>query len=431
MKLFIVLALVSVASAKLADSVVMAQYSAAKLQFGNQLPSSSADDKEHFLSFAAAANFVEDHNAEDGEEWTAEVNKFSLETEAEKALSLGLNVSTVLQEQRRSMMKRSSPSKLMVRALEADYSDKLPAIKNQGSCGSCWTFGAVASLEYQVNKARTGTMKSLSEQQYLDCVYEGNRDGCQGGWPAECYTWTKNNGNMIASTATMPYVGSDGTCNTDVQSAISGFAVTGTTYLTSGDTAMLAAVADAEIGVISVAIGVVNSFYSYSSGVYSGASCTSINHAVDVVGYGELNGVGYWRVRNSWGTWGDAGYINMKRGLNGANVNMCSIASYAHYPIVSGADDGSGDDSDDGSGDDSDDSDDSDDNSTCVWTKVDSSKLKGKLSGLIYSMSECQAKCVETQKCKGCSCKNAKKCMMNKKSNGKANKKFDSYTVAC
>jgi len=62
----------------------------------------------------------------------------------------------------------------------------------------------------------------------------------------------------------MPYVGSDGTCNTDVQSAISGFAVTGTTYLTSGDTAMLAAVADAEIGVISVAIGVVNSFYSYS-----------------------------------------------------------------------------------------------------------------------------------------------------------------------
>ena len=62
----------------------------------------------------------------------------------------------------------------------------------------------------------------------------------------------------------MPYKGKDGTCNTDVQSAISGFTLSGTQNLAAGDTAMLAAVADQEIGVISVAIGVVSSFYSYS-----------------------------------------------------------------------------------------------------------------------------------------------------------------------
>ena len=68
----------------------------------------------------------------------------------------------------------------------------------------------------------------------------------------------------------MPYKASDGRCNTAVKSAIDGFSVSGTTYLGSGDSNMLAAVSDVEIGVISVAIGVVNSFFSYSvSGSYT------------------------------------------------------------------------------------------------------------------------------------------------------------------
>ena len=56
------------------------------------------------------------------------------------------------------------------------------------------------------------TVKTLSEQQYLDCVYEGKRNGCQGGWPTLCYEWTKNNNNLIASQKDYPYVArGDGT----------------------------------------------------------------------------------------------------------------------------------------------------------------------------------------------------------------------------
>ena len=52
------------------------------------------------------------------------------------------------------------------------------AVKNQGSCGSCWTFGAMSPLEgnYYI---MTGEKKVFSEQEYLDCAPES--DGCGGG----------------------------------------------------------------------------------------------------------------------------------------------------------------------------------------------------------------------------------------------------------
>ena len=45
-------------------------------------------------------------------------------------------------------------------------------VKNQGSCGSCWTFGAVGGLETHY-KQKSGVLRNFAEQEYLDCVYEG------------------------------------------------------------------------------------------------------------------------------------------------------------------------------------------------------------------------------------------------------------------
>ena len=55
------------------------------------------------------------------------------------------------------------------------------------------------------------------------------------------------------------------------------------------------------------------SFRNYQSGIYNDPTCgNQHNHATNVVGIGELNGIQYWVMRNSWGTdWGDMGYMKM------------------------------------------------------------------------------------------------------------------------
>ena len=57
-----------------------------------------------------------------------------------------------------------------------------------------------------------------------------------------------------------------------------------------------------------------------------------MNHAVVVVGYGELKGKDYYKVKNSWGSkWGMEGYILMARGGDGPG--KCGIQMQANFPI--------------------------------------------------------------------------------------------------
>lgn len=81
------------------------------------------------------------------------------------------------------------------------------AVKNQGGCGSCWTFGATETLESHWAK-KTGALNVLSEQQILDCTPNpeecGGTGGCQGGTAELAYNKLKETGQT--SEWLYPYV---------------------------------------------------------------------------------------------------------------------------------------------------------------------------------------------------------------------------------
>jgi len=198
-------------------------------------------------------------------------------------------------------------------------------VKNQGSCGSCWSFSTTGAIEgaYQI---ASGSLTSLSEQELVDC--DTTDSGCSGGLMDNAFKWVKTNG--LTTEADYPYTSSGGTAGTcsSTKKASPAVTVTGYTDVTSGDEdALKSAVAQQPV---SIAIEADKSaFQLYSSGVFDSTACgTSLDHGVLLVGYGTDSGSDYWKVKNSWGsTWGESGYIRMVRGKN-----MCGIAEEPSYP---------------------------------------------------------------------------------------------------
>merc|ERR1712157_606070 len=69
-------------------------------------------------------------------------------------------------------------------------------------------------------------------------------------------------------------------------------------------------------------MGVYSDFPTYKSGVYRHTSGSYLGgHAATLVGYGELNGDKYWKIKNSWNEqWGDNGHFLIARGSDECGI---------------------------------------------------------------------------------------------------------------
>ncbi|XP_072258358.1 cathepsin L-like proteinase [Pyxicephalus adspersus] len=191
-------------------------------------------------------------------------------------------------------------------------------VKNQGLCGSCWSFATVGVVESR-NCIKTNELVELSEQQLVDCDDENK--ACCGGDPATAMNYVARNGLMKATD--YEYADRQARCSYKLDKSLTFNVSKYYKMLGEGNIASSLALE----GPVAVSIEVSDDFQMYKEGIFTGECGENLNHAVIVVGYGteydeeENDNVDYWIVKNSWGDdWGENGYVRMKR-----NDNLCGI----------------------------------------------------------------------------------------------------------
>ncbi|KAI7845778.1 hypothetical protein COHA_000692 [Chlorella ohadii] len=217
--------------------------------------------------------------------------------------------------------------------------DKVTPAKDQGRCGSCFAFAAVAAIEskllIQYNKTYRGYPIDLSEQQMVDCVNAGQgsylSQGCAGGYLEDALAYAAR--RYVVKEGLYPYTsGATGVqklCGSTLNAKDVG--QVDKVQLTGGGfnqlqqwsaTALRQAVqvAPVMVGIYAPEGGL---FEFYSGGTWPASACSlppgapnatkaMVNHALLVVGYDMTTPGNYhWIVKNSWGRgeeWGENGF---------------------------------------------------------------------------------------------------------------------------
>ncbi|MBW2966947.1 DUF333 domain-containing protein, partial [Candidatus Woesearchaeota archaeon] len=229
-------------------------------------------------------------------------------------------------------------------------------VKNQGSCGSCWSFSAAANMEanYNIDNNNPDLDPDLSEDYLVsDCHSYLGYQTCCGGWHAIALEYARTSG--FPDESCLPYSEScscstscsltctynsgndcsDRTCSdrcADYSSRLWTID-TGTWYSSRTDAELKQMVYDE--GPLSVSLGIGSSYGGYFDGdIYRCTDDSGTNHAVLLVGYNDSGS--YWVIKNSWGsTWNGDGYYKLGYGECGLqSISVIGTVSASHPDIT-------------------------------------------------------------------------------------------------
>ena len=208
---------------------------------------------------------------------------------------------------------------------------KVSSVKNQGSCGSCWSFSSVGSIE-SLWSIKHNVLYNLSEQELIDCSRSYGNNGCEGGSMINAFKYVIDNG--LCTNLSYPYDGNENTCQKDNCESV--IKILNYSLVPQNNEYILKKYVNKQP--VSVAIQAnKRSFQLYKSGVYDDLDCgTELDHGVLLIGYGydKNYDMDYWIIKNSWGkNWGENGYIRIKRNIDD-NRGLCGIAMQPSIPII-------------------------------------------------------------------------------------------------
>jgi len=225
-------------------------------------------------------------------------------------------------------------------------------VRDQGSCGSCWAFGATEAMSDRYCIASGGKqIVEVSAEDLVSCcvgIFSCGM-GCNGGYPAAAWRYWVNKGLVTgglfgSNKGCRPYTipscehhvpGKLDPCSGDADTpectkqCIAGFNGTyagdkrfgAKAYSIASDVAQI----QTEIftnGPVEADFTVYADFPNYKSGVYQQTSDQALGgHAIRILGWGTENDTPYWLVANSWNPdWGAEGYFKILRGNNECGI---------------------------------------------------------------------------------------------------------------
>ncbi|KAJ6769945.1 CYSTEINE PROTEASE FAMILY C1-RELATED [Salix purpurea] len=240
----------------------------------------SVEKEKRLNIFKNNVEFIESFNKAGDRPYEVSINEFAdLTNEEFQASRNGYRTSSRLSSSSGTNSFRYENVTAVPSSMDWRKKGAVTPIKNQGQCGCCWAFSAVAAME-GITQLSTGNLISLSEQELVDCDTSGEDQGCNGGLMDDAFKFIIQNKGLTTE-ASYPYQGVGGTCSSGKAAAkITGYE----DVPANSEAALLKAAANQPVSVAIDAGG--SAFQFYSSGVFTGDCGTQLDHGVTAVGYG-------------------------------------------------------------------------------------------------------------------------------------------------